>query len=111
MKEKIDLVGLSKVESKISFTSNGDGTYTPDYQRITIMISNDDGSKKYINIRRQNGLYLTGINHVIETYTLRGEGMYQNEYNRKYKMYDMEKFESRLKKIEKELSKVNYKIT
>jgi hypothetical protein len=108
--KNLDLVALSKVESTYCFTGDGNGGFIPDHPRITIKIDFGDGSRKYINIHRQNKLYETGINHVIESYTLKGDGIYSNETGRRWKMYDTEKFEARLKKIEKELSKIEYQI-
>jgi hypothetical protein len=69
-----------------------------------------NGKRKYINIVRQNRYYEAGIDHSIESYILEGEGIYCNETGRRWKMYDTDKFEARLKKLEKELSKVDYKI-
>ena len=106
----LDLVALSKVESTSCFIVGKDGISYPEYERVLIKIDKGDGKRKYINVTRQNRYYEAGLDHSIESYTLEGEGIYRNETGRRWKMYDTEKFETRLKKLEKELSKVDYKI-
>ena len=106
----LDLVALSKVESTSCFVIGKDGIDYPEYERVLVKIDMGNGKRKYINIVRQNRYYEAGIDHSIESYILEGEGIYINTVGERFKLYDTDKFEARLKKLEKELSKVDYKI-
>jgi len=108
--ETLDLVALSKVESTSCAVIGKDGISYPEYERVLIKIDMGEGKRKYINITRQNRYYKAGIEHIIESYILEGEGMCTNTVGKRFKLYDTDKFETRLKKLEKELSKVDYKI-
>ena len=109
--EKIDLVEMTKVPSENCFTSDGNGNYIPDYKRVVVEVTNNDGSKKKYIICRQNVQYKIGCNHHIESYTLTtGPSLYQEQQNGRWKWYDDETFDKKLIKLAKELSKLDYEV-
>ena len=107
----IDLVAATYTESTICGTVSKDGVTVMDFKRVLILVINEDGSQKKYSIHRQNILYATGTNHTIETYTIpAGATWYDSQRNRKYKNYDNDQFNQKLKKLTKELRKLNYQV-
>ena len=107
----IDLVAATCNESTMCGTVGKDGVTVMDFKRVVITVMNEDGSQKKYIIQRQNRLYQMGTNHSIETYKYFPDARwYSRTANKKYKLYDNEKFNKKLEKLTKELCKLNYRV-
>jgi len=107
----LDLVAASCNESTTCGTVGKDGVTVMDFKRVIVRVLNQDGSKKVYIIQRQNRLYQIGTNHSIETYTIPATATwYDMDHNRRHKFYDNAKFNQKLERLSKELSKLNYEL-
>lgn len=104
-----DLVAATSTESVNCFTATQDGSRAADFCRVVITIVNADGSKKKYIIQRQNRLYATSANHSIESYTIPANATwYNSQCNNRYKRYNNADFEMKLKRLARDIRKLNY---
>ena len=106
--ESINLIELSLNKSEYCFTVNKDGSRSPQFERVSVRVENNDGSIKYYKITRCH----MDKYHSIETYTIQPN---HNSYsgfgdNKLYKLYNKEDFDKRLNKISKQLIGLKFKI-
>jgi len=98
-----NLVELSKEKSKSDFIINEKGDKIYKYVGVRIIVTNEDDSERHFVIKRRGD----NDQNVVFTYTKldKNNHYYDSKSNENTKFYNIEKFEKRLVKLEKELSK------
>ena len=107
--EKLDLVAMTSERGDSCYrVINNEEIY--DFKRVIITVTNEDGSRKRYEIFRGSCGEQKYKNH-IETYTIPADGIWYNEScHKKWKFYDDGKFDAKLTKLAREITKTNYEI-
>lgn len=105
----IDLVALTSERGDSCYHEhNGEKIY--DFRRVTITVNNADGSSKKYLIVRSTAVH-SRYKHYIETYTIPADATwYDSQRNKRWKWYDDSNFDTKLKKLAREIAKTDHAI-
>jgi hypothetical protein len=109
--EKLDLIALtSQVGTGCYREIEGKKVY--DFKHVIITVNKSNGDKKEYDILREAYNKSSRSMHHIETYTIKEDSFFHNDrHNVRLKWYNTDdKFNTKLKKLERELAKQDYEI-
>ena len=108
--ERLDLVALTSQVGTSSWREI-DGERLYDFKQVIITVNKPNGDKKKYIIGREAYKRSQFLHH-IETYTLKEDSYFHNDrHNTRYKFYNTDElFETKLKRLERELAKQDYEV-
>ena len=107
--EKLDLIALTSQVGTGCYRKI-DGKKVYDFKHVIITVNKPNGDKKKYDICREAYKRSTFL-HNIETYTILEGSIYNERHNVRLKWYNTDaEFETKLKRLEKELAKLDYQI-
>jgi hypothetical protein len=105
----LDLIALtSQVGTSCYREVEGEKLY--DFKRVLITVTKPNGDKKKYDIVREAYKKSRFLHH-IETYTIMEGSTYDDRQHVRYKFYNTDEvFETKLKRLERELVKLDYEV-
>ena len=107
----LDLIKLTS-QVGTSYRLDIKGEKINEFKQVLITINKPNGNKKKYEITREANQGRFFFKHRIETYSLLADPLYhKGKHHSRYKTYNTDdEFDIKLKRLEKELSKLDYKV-
>ena len=112
MKNKLDLIALSKQASESCFIIEKDGSKTPDFKRLTIRVELAEGKTKVYHIKRHRPNMHMADPNMIDTYTTfpNDPWGYDRDRTKKTKWYTADGLDKKLVALAREIRNKEYTI-